>query len=173
MVSRDRRRVVLGIITGAHGIRGEVRLKSFTEDPAAIAEYGPLRTSTGDRLEIKALRPVKNGFVAQIDGIVDRNQAEALKGIELFLERDKLPDTEDEEFYHADLIGLVAVTVTGEHVGKVIAVHDFGAGDLLEIDRGGDSELIAFTAKVVPTVDIAGGRIVVDAEAMAQEEKED
>ena len=157
------RHVVLGIITSAHGIRGEVKLKSFTEDPGAIAGYGPLHTKTGGTLEIETLKPSKNGFIARIKGVKDRNQAEALRGTELRVDRDKLPEPGDEEFYYADLVGLAAETPDGKSYGKVIAVHDFGAGDLLEMQLTDTSktELIAFSAATVPAIEIADGRIVV------------
>ncbi len=163
MATGSDRHVVLGVITGAHGIRGEVKLKSFTEDPQAIAGYGPLDTPSGAVLEITALKPVKNGFIARIKGIGDRNQAEALKGTELRIDRDRLPAPGAEEFYHADLIGLLAETAQGDSYGKVIAVHDFGAGDLLEIQLAGTSttELVPFTRDTVPKIDIAAGTLVV------------
>ena len=163
MASGADRYVVLGIITGPHGIRGDVKLKSFTEDPEAIAQYGQLDTADGKRLEITSLKPAKAGFIARIKGIGDRNQAEALKGTELRLSRDRLPEPEEEEFYHADLVGLTATTSDGQTFGDVIAVHDFGAGDLLEIRLAGngDTVLIPFKLATVPEIDIAVGRIVV------------
>lgn len=163
MASGSDHHVVLGIITSAHGIRGEVKLKSFTEDPGAIAGYGPLQTKTGGTLEIETLKPSKNGFIARIKGVTDRNQAEALRGTELRVDRSKLPEPDDEEFYYADLIGLNAETPDGQNYGKVIAVHDFGAGELLEIQLTGSNrtELIAFRAETVPAIEIANGRIVV------------
>jgi len=163
MASGSDRHVVLGIITSAHGIRGEVKLKSFTEDPEAIVGYGPLETAAGGTLEISALKPSKNGFIARIKGVTDRNQAEALRGTELRVDRDKLPEPPEGEFYHADLVGLKAETSSGEPYGNVVAVHDFGAGDLVEIQLTGSSktELIAFTAETVPAIEIANGRIIV------------
>ncbi len=165
--------VVLGVITGAHGIRGEVKLKSFTGDPEDIAGYGPLETSHGSVIEITALRPVKGGLVARLKGIVDRNQAEALKGVGLFLARAKLPPAEDGEFYHADLVGLTARTADGSPYGEITAIHDFGAGDLLEIRRAetGKTELIPFTVACVPVVDIENRMVVVaPPETMEDEE---
>ena len=163
MASGSDRHVVLGIITSAHGIRGEVKLKSFTEDPAAITGYGPLATKSGATLEIASLKPSKNGFIARIKGVSDRNQAEALRGTELLVDRDRLPEPEEEEFYYADLIGLRAETTNGEYYGKVLAVHDFGAGDLLEIQLEDTSktEYLAFKSETVPEIEIAKGRIVV------------
>ena len=172
MASGSDRHVVLGIITSAHGIRGEVKLKSFTEDPEAIAGYGPLATKAGGILEIQSLKPSKNGFIARIKGVNDRNQAEALRGTELLVERDKLPEPDNEEFYYADLIGLNAETPDGESYGKVTAVHDFGAGDLLEIQLTGASrtEVIAFTTKTVPAIEIENGRIIIVPPAEDEEE---
>ena len=166
--------VVLGVITGAHGIRGEVKLKSFTEDPEAIATYGPLQTSLGTVVEITALKPVKNGFVARLKGITDRNQAEALKGAELRLARAKLPLAEDGEFYHADLIGLTAETADGNDYGEIIAIHDFGAGDLLEVRLAetGKTELIPFTQTCVPVVDIETRKVVVVPPETVEDERE-
>ena len=175
MTSGSDHHVVLGIITSAHGIRGEVKLKSFTENPEAIASYGPLATKTGGTLEIEWLKPSKNGFIARIKGVSDRNQAEALRGTELRVDRKKLPEPDEEEFYYADLIGLRADTPDGDVYGKVIAVHDFGAGDLLEIQLDGSSktELIAFTAEAVPPIEVANGRIVVAPPVADEEEQED
>lgn len=158
------RHVVLGAITGAHGIRGEVRLQSFTEQPEDIAAYGPLVTPAGEEIEIVSLKPARSGFIARLKSVDDRNRAEALKGTELRLDRDRLPKTDEDEFYHADLVGLRAELQSGELFGEVVAVHDFGAGDLLEIRRadGSDTVLMPFTATTVPVVEIGKGRIVVD-----------
>jgi len=163
MTSGSDHHVVLGIITSAHGIRGEVKLKSFTEDPEAIAGYGPLGTKAGGTLQIEWLKPSRNGFIARIKGVTDRNQAEALRGTELHVDRSKLPEPVEGEFYYADLIGLQAETPDGDVYGKVIAIHDFGAGDLMEVQLTGSSktELIAFTAESIPVIEIANGRIVV------------
>jgi 16S rRNA processing protein RimM len=165
--------VVLGVITGAHGIRGEVKLKSFTEDPEAVAAYGPLETSLGTVVDITALKPVKGGFIARLKGIADRNQAEALKGAELRLARTRLPPAEDGEFYHADLIGLTAETADGAPYGDIIAIHDFGAGDLLEVRLAetGKTELIPFTQSCVPVVDIENRKVVVTPPQMMEEEE--
>lgn len=160
------RLVLLGRIAGAHGIRGEVKITSFTAVPGDIASYGALADGKGGRLIIEAIRPLKGmSLAARIAGIADRNAAEALKGVELFIEREKLPETDDNEWYYADLVGLEALTPEGGKIGEVIAVQNFGAGDLLEI-RGANSsrtELYPFTQAVVPVVDIKGGRVVVDA----------
>ena len=164
--------VVLGVITGAHGIRGEVRLKSFTGDPEAITAYGPLATSHGETVQISALKPAKSGFIARLAGITDRNAAEALAGTELRLARAKLPPSGEGEFYHADLLGLTAEMADGTPYGEIVAIHDFGAGDLLEIRRAGTgkTELIPFTQTCVPVVDIENRRVVVaPPEAMEDE----
>ena len=157
-------RVCLGQIGAAHGVRGEVRLRSFTSDPAAIADYGPLETEDGRVLEIEALRPAKDHFVAQLSGIRDRDAASALTNTKLYVPRERLPRTEDpDEFYHADLIGLAAVDRAGKTLGTVVAIHNFGAGDLIEVrpQTGGSTELVQFDLTHVPEVDIASGRIVV------------
>jgi 16S rRNA processing protein RimM len=158
-------RVCLGQIGAAHGVRGEVRLRSFTSDPAAIADYGPIETEDGRVLEIEALRPAKDHFVARLSGIRDRDAASALTNEKLYVPRERLPQTHDpDEFYHADLIGLAAVDPAGQTLGTVVAIYNFGAGDLIEVrpTRGGPTELVPFDATHVPSVDIAGGRIVVD-----------
>ena len=157
-------RVCLGQLGAAHGIRGEVRLHSFTSDPAAIANYGPLETEDGRVFEITSLRPAKDHFVATLAGIGDRNAAERLANIKLYVPRDRLPAPEQaDEFYHADLIGLAVVDRAGEKLGTVIAIHNFGAGDLIEVrpDAGGNTELVPFDETHVPAVDVAAGRIVV------------
>jgi 16S rRNA processing protein RimM len=159
-------RICVAQIGAAHGIRGEVRLRSFTEDPTAVASYGLLESEDGtQRFEIEALRPVKGEiFVARLAGVKDRNAAERLTNIKLYVPRDRLPPTEDADtFYHSDLIGLAAVTPDGTTLGKVTAMHRFGAGDLVEITPigGGEVLLLPFSIEAVPTVDIAGGKIVV------------
>jgi len=157
-------RVCLGQIGAAHGVRGEVRLRSFTSDPGAIADYGPLQTEDGRVLEIEALRPAKDHFVARLAGIHDRDAASALTNAKLYVPRERLPQTESaDEFYHADLIGLAAVDQTGRTLGTVVAIHNFGAGDLIEVKppTGGSTELVPFDMTHVPEIDIAAGRIVV------------
>jgi 16S rRNA processing protein RimM len=158
-------RICVAQIGAAHGIRGEVKLRSFTEDPAAIAAYGPLETEDGTRtFEIEDLRPAKDFFVARFVGIDDRDAAERLTNTRLYVPRDRLPPVEDDEtYYHADLVGLAAVTPEGAALGTVIAILNFGAGDVIEIkpDGGGEPLLVPFNDAAVPAVDIAGGRIVV------------
>lgn len=157
----DAGRLLLGVVTGPHGVRGQVRIKSFTAEPADIAAYGPLLLADGRRVTVSLSGRAKGVVLARLSGIDDRTAAEALKGAELWLERAALPAPEDDEtFYHADLIGLVAVDGAGRELGRVAAVHDFGAGDVLEIH--GDGELmVPFTRAAVPQVDVAGGRLVV------------
>ena len=145
-------------------MRGAVKLWTFTEDPLAVQRYGPLMTKDGARqFEIANLRAAKDHLVATFRGIASRNDAESLNGIELYVPREKLPDTDDDEYYHADLIGLAAVTATDEPLGRVVAIHNFGAGDIIEIaPPKGATLLLPFTNAVVPTVDIAGGRVVIE-----------
>jgi 16S rRNA processing protein RimM len=157
-------RICLGQIGAAHGITGEVRLRSFTSDPNAITGYGPLETEDGRVLTIESMRPAKDHFVARLSGIADRNAAERLTNERLYVPRERLPPPDDaDEFYHADLIGLSAVDPAGEAFGTVVAVHNFGAGDLIEVRVEGVSktELVPFDTTHVPGVDIAAGRIIV------------
>src|ERR1700744_4005727 len=151
-------------IGAAHGVRGQVKLWTFTEDPFAVKEYGPLSTKDGSRqFEVTHVREAKDHLVATLKGVATRNDAERLNGIELYVSRDKLPATEDDEYYHADLIGLAAVTAADEPLGRVVAVHNFGAGDIIEIaPPRGPTLLLAFTNAVVPTVDLAAGRVVIE-----------
>ncbi|HYD98616.1 MAG TPA: ribosome maturation factor RimM [Alphaproteobacteria bacterium] len=158
-------KVCVGMIAGAHGVRGLVKLKSFTEDPADIAAYGPLSDEHGRRSFRIALQSEAKGmFIARIDGVADRDAAEALNGTRLYIGRDRLPALEDEDdFYHADLIGLRADLPDGSGLGTVKAVFDYGSGDVLEIaKRDGGSVLVPFTKAAVPVVDIAGRRVVVE-----------
>ena len=157
-------RVLLGRIAGAHGIRGDVLIKTFTAAPESIGAYGPLADKSGARtFEIQSVRVTAKGVVARLKGVADRNAAEALKGIELYVERERLPAADEGEFYHADLIGLAAVDGEGRPVGEIVAVHNFGAGDLIEVRLAGSgkTELVPFTDDAVPEVDIAARRAVV------------
>jgi 16S rRNA processing protein RimM len=158
-------RVCLGQIGAAHGVRGEVRLRSFTSDPAAIADYGPLETDDGRVLEIETLRPAKHHFVARLSGICDRDAASALANVKLYVPRERLPATaEPDEFYHADLVGLAVIDRAGNRLGTVVGIHNFGAGDLIEVrtEKGSKTELLPFDTTHVPAVDVAAGKIVVD-----------
>ncbi|SEM76559.1 16S rRNA processing protein RimM [Pseudorhodobacter antarcticus] len=154
----------VGAISGSYGVRGEVRLKSFCAEPTAIAEYGPLYSEDGTRsFKVTLIRPVAGGLGARIAGVDTKEQADALKGITLFVSRDKFPSLPDDEYYHADLIGLEVRDTGGVMLGKVTAVHNHGAGDLLEVGvAGATSILLPFTMATVPTVDLGAGRIVVD-----------
>lgn len=158
------KRVCLGVVTGPHGVQGAVRIKSFTAVPQDVGRYGPLTDETGGRrFELRLQGTAKGIVIARLSGVADRNQAEALRGVRLFLPRSALPQTETEEYYHADLIGLEAVLGDGTPVGRVRAIHDFGAGDTLEVEReGAPPLLVPFTRAVVPVVDIAGGRVVLE-----------
>lgn len=156
-------RVCVGALAGSFGVQGEVRLKSFCADPTAIADYGPLWTEDGSRsFKIKLTRPVAGGFGARLAGVTTKEEADALKGVQLFADRARLPKLPDDEFYHADLIGLTAVDPGGASLGRVAAVQNHGAGDILEIAGPKGALLVPFTLAVVPTVDLAAGRIVVD-----------
>jgi len=163
-------RICLGQIGAAHGVRGEVRLRSFTSDPAAIATYGPLETEDGRVFTIESLRPAKDHFVARLAGIRDRDAACALANVKLYVPRERLPQPEEpHEFYHADLVGLAVFDPAGTNLGTVIAIHNFGAGDLIEVrpDAGGATELIPFDETNVPAVDVAAGRMVLATSATA------
>jgi 16S rRNA processing protein RimM len=151
-------------IGAAHGVRGAVKLWTFTEDPLAVKHYGPLMTKDGARqFEVTHAREAKGHLVATLKGIATREEAEPLNGIELYVAREKLPATEDDEYYHADLIGLAAVTTASAPLGRVVAIHNFGAGDIIEIaPPQGATLLLPFTNAVVPTVDLAGGRVVIE-----------
>ena len=151
-------------IGAAHGVRGAVKLWTFTEDPLAVKRYGPLMTKDGARqFEVTSAREAKGHLVATLKGVATREEAERLNGVELYVAREKLPDTDENEYYHADLIGLAAVTSANQPLGRVIAIHNFGAGDIIEIaPPSGLTMLLPFTNAVVPTVDIAGGRVVIE-----------
>jgi len=158
-------RICVARIGAAHGLRGEVKLWSFTEEPAAIANYGPLETQDGkQRFEIEALRPAKDHFVARIAGVSDRDAAEKLRNLELYISRARLPTIEEvDTFYYADLIGLNVVTPDGMQVGIVYALHNFGAGDIIEIAPvgSGDHLMLPFNEQTVPKIDLAAKQIVV------------
>lgn len=158
-------RVCLGAIAGAYGVRGEVRLKSFCAVPEDIAAYGPLETEDGDRrFDIRLGQAVKAGFSARLSGVGSKEAADALKGKRLYAPRERLPALAEDEYYHADLIGLSVFDTGGILLGEVRAVHDHGAGDLLEIASPGASAtvLLPFTREAVPTVDVAMGRLIAD-----------
>jgi 16S rRNA processing protein RimM len=157
-------RICVARIGAAHGVRGEVKLWSFTEDPAAVANYGPLETQDGKQhLEIEVLRPAKDHFVARIAGINDRDAAERLRNLELYVPRERLPAIEEgDTYYHADLIGLDAVTPDGIQIGTVRALHNLGAGDIVEITPVGSGEplMLPFNDATVPKIDLDAKQIV-------------
>lgn len=151
-------------IGAAHGVRGAVKLWTFTEDPLAVKHYGPLMTRDGARqFEVMHVREARDHLVATLKGVASREDAERLNGLELYVPRDKLPETDEGEYYHADLIGLAAVNAANEPLGRVTAIHNFGAGDIIEIAPAhGPTMMLPFTNAVVPTVDLAGGRVVIE-----------
>jgi 16S rRNA processing protein RimM len=151
-------------IGAAHGVRGAVKLWTFTEDPLAVQRYGPLSTKDGARqFEVTHAREARDHLVATLKGIATREEAERLNGLELYVAREKLPATDDDEYYHADLIGLAAVTTADAPLGHVIAIHNFGAGNIIEIaPPQGSTLLLPFTNAVVPSVDLAAGRVVIE-----------
>jgi 16S rRNA processing protein RimM len=156
-------RTCVGAIAGAFGVQGEVRLKSFCAEPAAIAGYAPLMAEDGRSFGVRITRPITGAFAARLTGVETREQAEALKGTRLYVPRDRLPPLDEDEFYHADLVGLAVVDTGGAALGTVRAVLDHGAGDILEVARPGQPDLLLpFTRAAVPTVDLAGRRIVAD-----------
>jgi 16S rRNA processing protein RimM len=162
-------------IGAAHGVRGEVKLWTFTQDPLAVKAYGPLRTKDGARqFEVTHARQAKDHLVATFKGVTTRDEAERLNGIELYVAREKLPATDEDEFYHADLIGLTAVTAADAPLGRVVAIHNFGAGDIIEIaPPQGATMLLPFTNAVVPAVDVAGGRLVIELPGEVEGDGED
>ena len=157
------KQVCVGIVTGPHGVGGAVRIKSFTARPEDVAAYGPLADENGKRwLELRLLGAAKGVVIGRFSGVDDRNRAEGLRGLRLYLPRAALPPPEEEEYYHADLIGLDAVLEDGTPLGRVRAIHDFGAGDTLEIERHGTPPaMVPFTRAIVPVIDIDAGRLIV------------
>ena len=157
-------RICVGAIAGAFGVQGEVRLKSFCTNATDIAAYGPLFAADGRSFTVKLTRPVAGGLGARLSGVATKEQADALKGTELFVDRERLPSLPDDEYYYSDLIGLQVRDTGGAVIGQVTAVHNHGAGDLLEIFLSGPKTalLLPFTIATVPTVDVAGGSVVVD-----------
>lgn len=169
-------KVCVGQFAGSHGVRGLVKLRSFTGDPAAVASYGVLTDEAGTRrFRLSLTGTAKDLFLARVEGITTPEQAKDLSGLRLYVERSALPETEDEdEFYHADLIGLRAETVDGAVLGTVSALYDFGAGDVLEIKADdGKAELLPFTKACVPVVDVGGGRVVIDPPAVIEAREEE
>jgi 16S rRNA processing protein RimM len=177
MTTQNTNRILLGQIGAAHGIKGAVRIASHTQDPTAIGSYGPLETDRpGLTITIDKLRVHKNVVVAHLKGINDRNTAETLNGVGLYVDRARLPEPEDDDdFYHADLIGLEARVESGQIIGQVSAIPNFGAGDLIEIrdPNTGDTYLYPFTKAVVPTIRIAEGYLVIEVPLDAEEGEEE
>jgi 16S rRNA processing protein RimM len=169
-----RKPILMAVIGAAHGIRGEVRVKTFTSDPLALGNYGPLYAKDGRAFEILDIRPAGTVVVVRLKGVNDRGAAEALNGTELFVDRSLLPDdTEGDEFYHADLVGLAVRDENDETVGKVTAVQNYGGGDILEITHGGTKGvLVPFTQAAVPLVDVAAGFVRIDTVAAGLSEED-
>ena len=153
-------RVLLGVVAAPHGVRGLVRIKSFTDDPMAVAAYGPLSDEAGKKnYRVEALSAARGAVLARIEGVADRTAAEALRGVRLYVERKRLPEAGEREWYEADLIGLSAVGRDGKDWGKVVAFHDFGAGSVMEVSGGA---MLPFTDEAVPEIDVEGGKVVID-----------
>jgi 16S rRNA processing protein RimM len=164
----DRKLVCVAAVAAAHGVRGALKLKCFTEEPANVGAYGPLMDEHGRRLfEVTVVGPAKGGVIVAAEGITDRDAAEALRGLRLFVPRDRLPEPEDDAFYYEDLVGLEVRDVAGKSLGRVVAVHDFGAGEVIEYrGEAGLSGMVPFTMASVPEVDLAAGRLIVAADAL-------
>ncbi|WP_298964005.1 ribosome maturation factor RimM [uncultured Roseibium sp.] len=164
MTSSEDQKILLAKIGAAHGIRGEVRVKPFGDDPLSFTDYGVLTTKDGKRsFEVKNARVQKTVVITSFKGVTDRNQAEELNGVELYVDRDQLPETDDDEFYYSDLNGSTVLDQDGEVLGKIVAVQDFGAGDLLEIrPKRGRTFYVPFTREFVPEIDLANDRVRVD-----------
>ncbi len=157
-------RILLGRIAGAHGIRGEVLVRSYADAPEGIGAYGPLAApSLGRSIALRVIRVTAKGVIARVAGVTDRNGAEALSGTDLYVDRAQLPAAGEDEFYHADLIGLAAVAPDGTAIGRVVGIHNFGAGELIEVELAASrrTEHIPFTDRFVPEVDVTAGRVVV------------
>lgn len=155
--------VCVAQVGAAHGVRGAFRVRCFTEAPENVAAYGPLCDAQGNELfALRILGAAKGGLIASVDGIKDRDAAEALRGARLYVPRSRLPAPDEDEFYHEDLVGLVARDEAGQSVGKVTAVLNFGAGDILEITaEGGETKLVPFTREAVPVLDFTSGFVQV------------
>lgn len=170
-------RILMGQIGAPHGIRGQVRITPYTQDPEAIGSYGPLDTDRdGLTISLTKLRLQKNVIIAHVKGVGDRDAAEKLNGVSLFVDRSRLPEPDDEDdFYHADLIGLDARLTSGVVIGKVSAMPNFGGGDLIEVrdPQSGDTFLYPFTKAVVPEIHIAEGYLVIEAPLDAPEGEEE
>lgn len=168
--------VQMAVIGAPHGVKGELRVKTFTADPLALGDYGPLTSEDGRTFTVAAIRPAKNVVVVRFKEVTTREQAEAVNGVALYVDRSVLPDEEldEEEFFHADLIGLEIRDETGAKIGKVIAIQNFGGGDILEANISGRrSVMIPFTLAAIPEVSVSGGYIRIDSVAAGLVEDED
>ena len=167
--------VQMAVIGAPHGIRGEVRVKTFTGDPLALGDYGPLHSADRKTFTVEAIRPAKNVVVVRFKEITSREAAEAVTGTELFVDRAALPDDlDDGEFYHADLIGLSVQDETGETIGKVLAIQNFGGGDIIEVTMAGRrTVMIPFTLAAVPEISVSEGSIRIDSAAAGLLDDED
>ena len=167
-------RILIGVIVGAHGVRGEVKIKSFTAAAADVAAYGAVTDEAGTRqLKLKPVGQAKGTVVARIDGVADRNAAEALKGLRLYVSRAALPDTGEDEFYCADLIGLPLQLSDGSAYGRIKNVEDFGAGDVVEIDlEAGGTEFQPLTRRIFPVLDPKGGRAVIEPPSVVEAQQD-
>ncbi|WP_370676286.1 ribosome maturation factor RimM [Pleomorphomonas sp. PLEO] len=163
-MAEPQKSILIAEIGAAHGVRGEVRVKAYTADPLGIADYGPLNDSRGGVFRVKSLRHLKDDMlVVAFEGVADRTAAEKLTRTKLYIDRSALPPPEEDEFYHADLVGLAVETTAGEPVGTVVAVANFGADDLLDVRRpDGASVYVPFTRAVVPTLDFVAGKAIIE-----------
>lgn len=164
--------VLVGIFGAPHGVRGEIRLKSYMQEPMAIADFGPLHDASGRDYDLSAARPLKDDLlIVRVKGVSDRDAAQKLTHAKLFVAREKLPPTEEDEFYCRDLIGLRAETRDGRLLGTIVAVPNYGAGDILEVaPPQGETLLFPFTRAVVPHVDLAAGKAIVEPPAEVEDE---
>jgi 16S rRNA processing protein RimM len=160
--SKHSRLISLGVISGAHGIRGQVKIKSFTANPEDISCYGPLLDSSGKQYQLTITGGTNDALIATVGGVTDRNAAEALRNTELFVPRSALPEAGKHEYYHEDLVGLKLLTQDGRPYGTIAAMHNFGAGDLVAIKReSGEEEFLPFTRAIFQEIDIKEGRVVI------------
>lgn len=163
-MSNEKRLICVAVITSAHGIKGAVKVRSFTEYPEDFAEYSPLLSADGTKnFNVKIISDAGDSFIAEVEGVKSRNEAEMLRGTELFIYRDSLPEVEDNEFYYEDLIGLEARSINGKKMGVITAIYNHGAGDILEVkmNNSGKAELVSFTDDNVPEINITGGYVVI------------
>lgn len=171
---QEHRLILLAEITGAHGTRGDVVLRTYTAEPGSLSSYGPLSDANRSRaFSLSVVRVTNKGTVVHIEGINDRTHAEALRGSKLYVARERLPATNENEFYHADLVGLRAVAPDGTELGEIVAAHNFGGGDLLELKpaSGKATEYIPFRDEWVPMIDIASGTITINVPASTDDER--